>query len=47
MLFVDDKGGDIYELINTAMIRNTMNDAINTAIIMPSLHHQEIYERVL
>ena len=47
MLFVDDKGGDIYELINTAMIRNTMNDAINTAMIMPSLHHQEIYEHVL
>ena len=47
MLFVDDKGGDIYELINTAMIRNTMNDAINTAMIMPSLHHQEKYEHVL
>ena len=47
MLFVDDKGRDIYELINTAMIRNTMNDAINTAMIMPSLHHQEIYEHVL
>ena len=47
MLFVDDKGGDIYELINTAMIRNTMNDAINTAMIMPSLHHQEIQKHVL
>ena len=33
MLFVDDKGGEIYELINTAMI-------------MPSLHHQEIYEHM-
>ena len=43
MLFVDDKGGEIYELINT-VIRNTLSDAINNVCTMPSLHHQEIYE---
>ena len=46
MLFVDDKGGEIYELINT-VIRNTLSDAINNVCTMPSLHHQEIYEHVL
>jgi len=46
MLFVDDKGGETYELINTAMIMS-MSNAINYVMVMPFLHHQEIYERVL